>query len=428
MARVALLDACVLYSAPLRDLLVRLASAGVIRGRWSTPILDECFRSLLDKRPDLAAAALERTRKLMIDAVPDCMVTGFEGLIPRLDLPDPGDRHVLAAAICGGADAIVTLNLADFPRAALAPYGIDALHPDELLVELLETSAGPVAQVVTEQAVALKRPQRTVRDLLDIFKAQGLVRAVPKLAEVLEVSPPAERAQRDRPLISLSEIESRAAWDEIKRPLDEGILEEARADVRHSRELAVSIAMLTRRDGAQRFAGAISEYGDDEGRRLVGGLVRAFRARWLEPRERLVRVLLRANIDDDVYSITHDPLRASSVERTAEEVVGKRKKVPWELDVARADSDFNGREVRVSVAILTRVDGLRRFTLSEVELGEGEARREVGAFVRKVRRTRLLRDGESLERFTFCARLGSLRYELIPDPTDTTRVLKRWST
>src|SRR5215471_4888245 len=124
MAFVVIYDACVLYPAPLRDLLVRLANTGIVRARWSDPILDECFRSILRNRPDLKPEALKRTRELMTQAVADCMVSGFEDLIEGLNLPDPNDRHVLAAAIRAGAQAIITLNLSDFPEGTLAPFNV----------------------------------------------------------------------------------------------------------------------------------------------------------------------------------------------------------------------------------------------------------------------------------------------------------------
>lgn len=108
MAFVVLYDACVLYPAPLRDLLIRLANTGIVRARWSEAILDECFRNIQEQRPELKPEALQRTRELMKKAVVDCMVTGFESLIDGLTLPDPDDRHVLAAAIRVGAQAIVT--------------------------------------------------------------------------------------------------------------------------------------------------------------------------------------------------------------------------------------------------------------------------------------------------------------------------------
>ena len=87
MAFVVLYDACVLYPAPLRDLLIRLANTGVVRARWSATILDECFRNILENRPDLKPESLERTRELMTQAVPDCMVTNFEGSSTRSFFP-----------------------------------------------------------------------------------------------------------------------------------------------------------------------------------------------------------------------------------------------------------------------------------------------------------------------------------------------------
>lgn len=115
-----LFDACVLYPAPLRDLLMRLAATDLFRARWSDAIHDEWIRSVLTQRPDLEAQ-LARTRQLMDAHVMDCLVTGYEPLIDTLGLPDPGDRHVLAAAIIGRADLIVTKNLRDFPADRLRP-------------------------------------------------------------------------------------------------------------------------------------------------------------------------------------------------------------------------------------------------------------------------------------------------------------------
>src|ERR1051325_1105511 len=133
---IVILDACVLYAAPLRDLLLWLALSH--RPRWTGMIHEEWMRSLLNDRPLLARDRLERTRDLMNQAVPDCLVTGFEGLIDGLALPDPDDRHVLAAAIHGGAETIVTYNLTDFPVDTLAVHGIQAQHPDEFIAHFLD--------------------------------------------------------------------------------------------------------------------------------------------------------------------------------------------------------------------------------------------------------------------------------------------------
>jgi predicted nucleic acid-binding protein len=111
MAFVVVYDAAVLYPAPLRDLLLRVARTGLVRAHWTEQILDECFRNILANRPDLSVALLARTRELMNQAIPDVIVTGYQSLIDGLTLPDPDDRHVLAAAIRAGAQVIVTWNL-----------------------------------------------------------------------------------------------------------------------------------------------------------------------------------------------------------------------------------------------------------------------------------------------------------------------------
>src|SRR6188474_3082006 len=124
MAFVVVYDACVLYPAPLRDLLIRIARTGVVRARWTEAILDECFRNILDHRPDLSPEKLARTRAAMNAAIPDVLVTGYESLVPAVELPDSNDRHVVAAAIRSGAQAIVTMNLRDFPGEKLKPIGL----------------------------------------------------------------------------------------------------------------------------------------------------------------------------------------------------------------------------------------------------------------------------------------------------------------
>src|SRR3954468_4203517 len=140
MARIALLDACVLYPAPVRDFLMRLALTGLFQARWTDAIHDEWTRNVLADRPDVTRESLERCRRLMDEHVPDCLVTGYEFLIPTLSLPDPDDRHVLAAAVHGGAGAIVTFNLKDFPASVLGGYHIEPVHPDEFIVRLWDES------------------------------------------------------------------------------------------------------------------------------------------------------------------------------------------------------------------------------------------------------------------------------------------------
>jgi integrase/recombinase XerD len=91
----ALYDACVLYPAPLRDLLMQMALTDLYRAKWSHLIHEEWMRNLLRNRPDLTRERLERTRERMDSHTRDCLVIGFEDLIDALELPDPGDRHAV---------------------------------------------------------------------------------------------------------------------------------------------------------------------------------------------------------------------------------------------------------------------------------------------------------------------------------------------
>jgi len=182
-ATVVLYDACVLYPAPLRDLLVWLGLSGRFRARWSGAIHEEWKRNLLRNRPDLGRARLDRTSDLMDKAIPDCLVEGYEGLMADLHLPDPDDRHVLAAAIHGEASVIVTFNLRDFPREALAPFGIAALHPDDFILQLLERDATAVISTAQRQRAQLASPPSDTDQYLEILRKQGLIKTVEVLAD-----------------------------------------------------------------------------------------------------------------------------------------------------------------------------------------------------------------------------------------------------
>ena len=161
-------DACVLYSARLRDLLMHLALVDLYRARWTDQIHDEWIRNLMANRPDLKREQLERTRDLMNRHVLDCLVTGYEPLIDGLDLPDPEDRHVLAAAIRSGAAVIVTFNLNDFPASMLSPLGIEAQHPDEFITHQLNLNhPGAVCLAIKRHRASLLNPPKSVDDYLE---------------------------------------------------------------------------------------------------------------------------------------------------------------------------------------------------------------------------------------------------------------------
>ena len=133
-------------------------------------------------RPDLARAQLERRAELMDRAIPGAMVDGYSRLIRSLRLPDPDDRHVLAAAIKAGAGRIVTQNTRDFPRTSLAPFGIRAQRPDSFVADLLDTVPERVVEAVRKQRQAYTNPSLGVEELLDSYARSGLNRTAERLA------------------------------------------------------------------------------------------------------------------------------------------------------------------------------------------------------------------------------------------------------
>lgn len=182
-AYTALLDASVLYPAPTRDVLLELAVTDLYRAKWTADIHKEWIEALLRNEPERSRTALERTRGLMDKAARDCLVIGYESLIPALTLPDPGDRHVLAAAIIGRCDVIVTANLKDFPEIVLAPFGIKAQHPDDFLSNHLSLAPDLFCAAIRRVRARLKHPPYSVDEYLAILTQQGLVATAAELGE-----------------------------------------------------------------------------------------------------------------------------------------------------------------------------------------------------------------------------------------------------
>lgn len=178
----AVLDANVLYSVPLTDLFVRLAMAGLYRAVWSDDIHTEWSTALMKNRPDLDPELVARRRGAMLRALPDAMIDGYSALVSGLDLPDPGDRHVLAAAIRARAALIVTHNLDDFPDQSLAPYALQAVHPDKFACDLFHLNPRRVVAAVEAQRAALRKPPLGRMVFLGKLEACGLIEFVQLLA------------------------------------------------------------------------------------------------------------------------------------------------------------------------------------------------------------------------------------------------------
>ncbi|MGB1207530.1 MAG: PIN domain-containing protein [Chitinophagales bacterium] len=176
------LDACVLYPAPVRDILLSLAAAGLFQPKWSDIIQEEWIRNLLINRTDLSRKQLKLTIKAMNRAFPDANVSKFEDLISSIVLPDKDDRHVVVAcAIRCHADLIKTFNTKDFPNKALAKYDIEIQKPDEFISNLIDINPKLVCKAFMKMLKRLKNPPKTKAEVLATLAKCGLMESAKKL-------------------------------------------------------------------------------------------------------------------------------------------------------------------------------------------------------------------------------------------------------
>jgi hypothetical protein len=181
MPFVVVYDTSALYPNAQRDLLIRLAQHGLVQAKWTDRILDDLCTARLRRNPDVGQTKLARLRELMNAAVADCLITGYEPLVDSLKLPDPDDRHVLAAAIKASAQVIVTTNLRDFPAADLGEWNIEAKSPDEFVLDQINIDDRIVFSCVQEIANVRRRAPETVADVLAELENVGLVTSVAAL-------------------------------------------------------------------------------------------------------------------------------------------------------------------------------------------------------------------------------------------------------
>ena len=171
MLPIVVLDACVIIPMPLCDTLLRAAEAELYCPQFSQEILDEATRNLV-KMGKMTEAKATRYQGYIKAAFPEAIVEVPEQLI-EIMTNHPKDRHILAAAVKAKAGIIVTSNLKDFPREALELFGIEAKHPDDFLLDLCNKhTVGVLAQVIKEQAEALKKPQTNVKEVLARLSCQ----------------------------------------------------------------------------------------------------------------------------------------------------------------------------------------------------------------------------------------------------------------
>lgn len=179
------LDANVLYPFMQRDVLLSLASAGLFRARWTDAILAEWTRSLLLRKPQLQDN-IERTLALIRAAFPECWVDEHEDPIELPPLPDPDDRHVLAAAIRCGAVHIVTNNLKDFPAAPLAACGITAISPDDFAADAIARHPEAALGALQVMRRRYANPPMSRPDLLVALTRSGFIRTTALMRQSVE--------------------------------------------------------------------------------------------------------------------------------------------------------------------------------------------------------------------------------------------------
>jgi len=181
---IAVLDACVLYPASVRDILLNIAQTRLYNAKWSDEINAEWTRNLLKNRPDLKEANLRRTLATMNSYFTEANVVEFDHHIPTIQLPDPDDRHVVACAIQCEAEIIVTKNLKDFPAEELEKFGIIAQHPDDFICDLFEMDEKSARKAFKKQLESLKNPPQTKEELFETFRKNGLVKAAELFAKI----------------------------------------------------------------------------------------------------------------------------------------------------------------------------------------------------------------------------------------------------
>ncbi len=177
----ALLDACVLVPIVLTDTLLRVAERDLYRPQWSERILEEALNATIDIHPDIDPTRLRTRFETMSRTFEDACVTDWEHLEAKIELPDRDDRHVVAAAIRGRADCIVTANLRDFPTDVLTKLDIEVIHPDDFLVNQFDLAPRMVLDIIRDQASQTANPKLTPTDLATRLSRAG----VPNFADLV---------------------------------------------------------------------------------------------------------------------------------------------------------------------------------------------------------------------------------------------------
>ncbi len=180
-----MLDACVLVPIALADTLLRVAEHELYRPLWSDRIIQEATGAILKIHPEITPALVHRRFMVMNNAFEEAQVEDWEPLENAITLPDPNDCHVVATAIRAGADAIVTSNLRDYPADSLELFGIEAIHPDDFLLDQLDLAPRIILEVLTEQAAHTRNPPLTPVDLIARLSKAGVSRFADEVSRLI---------------------------------------------------------------------------------------------------------------------------------------------------------------------------------------------------------------------------------------------------
>lgn len=178
-----LLDTCVLYPTVMREVLLGAAKAGFYTPLWSARILEEWARAAQKIGPDGTLQARAEIALLRTNW-PKAEVSPAPGVESRLWLPDAADIHVLAAAIAGHADGIVTVNNKDFPRHTLAEEGLSRHTPDELLIAFFKQDSDMMQQVGSDVLATANQMSGEEWDIRRLLKKARLPRLAKALAQM----------------------------------------------------------------------------------------------------------------------------------------------------------------------------------------------------------------------------------------------------
>ena len=177
----AVFDSCILYPFHLRNIIVQAAVDRLVEARWTDEIHDEWIRNLMVQVPAIPMERLQITRQLMNRALPTATIGGYEEHIPRVTLPDPDDRHIVAAGIAANASLVLTWNLRHFPANELKKFGLRRMTPDAFLSGLFDKIPDPVISSLANARRNLSKTRVSASDFIYILERQKLVQVAKRV-------------------------------------------------------------------------------------------------------------------------------------------------------------------------------------------------------------------------------------------------------